>query len=271
MKLLFYKSSSVQTPDDYEWHFYTVAELEPDLRWGGCKYLVNFSLQLRMMNLGVESSNLEQEISEDIPNVGMKFDSEDEIYSYYNNYAYQMGQGVRILSTRTKGDKKYYALRCHKGGVYEPKSESNKPRKSSKIDCKAKISVIVDCDGKCTISGVCFEHNHALSPKKSRYHRSQKKIDPYSKRRLELNDSAGISIEKNFSSLVVEAEGYENLTFDERDCRNYIAKVIQLRLGKGDAEALRDYFVRMQKRSTNFFYMIDMDDEGHLKNVFWGD
>ncbi|KAL6568932.1 hypothetical protein OROHE_003673 [Orobanche hederae] len=64
-----------------------------------------------------------------------------------------------------------------------------------------------------------------LSPTKSRFQRSHKILDPYSKRRLELNDCAGIPMNKNFHSLVVEARGYENLQFNERDCRNYIAKV----------------------------------------------
>ena len=61
------------------------------------------------------------------------------------------------------------------------------------------------------------------------------------------------------------------MPFGETDCRSYIIKVRQLRLGLGDAEALRNYFVRMQKRSSNFFYVIDMDDEGRMRNVFWAD
>ncbi|GJX90941.1 DEAD-box ATP-dependent RNA helicase 38-like protein [Tanacetum coccineum] len=61
------------------------------------------------------------------------------------------------------------------------------------------------------------------------------------------------------------------MSFDERDCRNYIAKVRQLRLGVGDVEALRDYFVRMQRQSPNFFYALDIEDEGRLKHVFWAD
>ena len=76
---------------------------------------------------------------------------------------------------------------------------------------------------------------------------------------------------KEFHSLVVEAKGYENLQFGERDCRNYISKVRQLKLGVGDAEALRNYFIRMQRRNSNFFYVIDMDDDGRLRNVFWAD
>lgn len=68
-------------------------------------------------------------------------------------------------------------------------------------------------------------------------------MDSYSKQRLELNDYASIPLNKKFHSLVVKAKGYENMSFDERDCRNYIAKVRELKLGVGDAEELRDYSI----------------------------
>ncbi|XP_039686629.1 protein FAR-RED IMPAIRED RESPONSE 1-like [Medicago truncatula] len=91
------------------------------------------------------------------------------------------------------------------------------------------------------------------------------------KRRLELNDQAGINVSRNFRSLVGEANGYENLTFGEKDCRNHIDKVRQLRLGTGDAEAIQKYFVRMQKQNSQFYYVMDVDDESRLRNVFWAD
>jgi transposase-like protein len=34
---------------------------------------------------------------------------------------------------------------------------------------------------------------------------------------------------------------------------------------------LSDYFDRMQKQNDGFYYMMDMDDEGRLRNVFWAD
>ena len=193
------------------------------------------------------------DIFQETPNAGMKFNSEEELYDFYKKYAFETGYWTRKSSVRKEGDKTYYALGCSKGGSYVRKTQSSATRLSSKTKCKAKANVIVSGNGKCIISRVSLEHNHVLSPKKSRYHRSHKKMDSYSKRRLELNDCAGIPLNKNFHSLVVEAKGYENMSFDERDCRNYIAKVRQLRLGAWDAEALRDYFVRMQRRSPNFF------------------
>lgn len=65
-----------------------------------------------------------------------------------------------------------------------------------------------------------LEHNHQLSPGKARFFRSNKIINDAAKRRLELNDRAGIRTSKNFNSLVVEMGGFENVSFEERDCRN---------------------------------------------------
>nr|GEW14490.1 hypothetical protein [Tanacetum cinerariifolium] len=48
----------------------------------------------------------------------------------------------------------------------------------------------------------------------------------------------GFGVRRTSVRIEFEANGYENLPFGERDCRNYIAKVRQLRIGAGDAEAL---------------------------------
>ncbi|KAL6545306.1 hypothetical protein OROGR_009180 [Orobanche gracilis] len=217
------------------------------------------------------TSSEELNVDDQIPRDGMIFDSEEEVRAFYNKYGHEVGFGVRQSSTLTRGKLKYFAPGCSKGGKYTPKEGSSKLKLSSKTGCEAKNFVSVRSTGRCVISQVNLDHNHGLSPTKSRFQRSHKTLDSYSKRRLELNDCAGIPMNKNFHSLVVEARGYENLQFDERDCRNYIAKVRQLRLGVGDAEALRNYFLRMQRRNSNFFYVIDMDDDGRLRNVFWAD
>ncbi|GKA78389.1 hypothetical protein Tco_0784926 [Tanacetum coccineum] len=61
-----------------------------------------------------------------IPNAGMRFDFEEELQLYFQEYAYQVGFGVRRKSVRTERDKKYYAFACSKQGVHVPKSGSTK-------------------------------------------------------------------------------------------------------------------------------------------------
>ncbi|XP_059669233.1 protein FAR1-RELATED SEQUENCE 5-like [Cornus florida] len=192
----------------------------------------------------VNDQELEKQIVDDeveIPKIGMTFESEEEVRNYFKKYAKHQGFGVTKKSAKNRSDGKssYFSLVCSRNGNKISKAKGLfHPRPSSKTNCKAKINVIVKDDGRFTISGVYLDHNHALSPGKARHYR---------------------------------CGGYENLPFGERECRNYIAKARESRLGIGDAEALFNYFRRMQNRNPNFFYMIDTDEEGRLRNVFWAD
>jgi hypothetical protein len=66
-------------------------------------------------------------------------------------------------------------------------------------------------------------------------------MDFHVKRMLLLNDQTGIRVNKNFNSFVVSADGHENLTFGEKDFRNFLKKERRLKLGSGEAEASCDY------------------------------
>ncbi|XP_035547312.1 protein FAR-RED IMPAIRED RESPONSE 1-like [Juglans regia] len=139
------------------------------------------------------------------------------------------------------------------------------------MGCKARINAVLNVGGGYTISKVILDHVHACSPGKARHFRCFKKVDARVAKRLEINDEAGIRLSKNFKSLVVEAGGYENCAFREKECRNYIDKARRLRLGVGGGVTLCNYFEDMQKRNPEFYYKIDVDNEMRLKNVFWAD
>jgi len=108
------------------------------------------------------------------------------------------------------------------------------------------ICALACVDGMRFLSKVVLEHNYQLSPRKSRYFRSNKIIYDAVKRRLKLNDRVEIRTNKNFNSLVVEMGGFESVSFEERDCQNYINKARKLQLSKGGAQAFCEYFSRMQ-------------------------
>lgn len=221
-----------------------------------------------------ESKESSLDTVEPIPKVGMMFDTEEEVCDYFRRYAYQQGFGVRKVSTKSDTDRqaRYYSLGCSRGGKNLSTAKNYfTSRPSIKTDCKAKINVIVGSDGGCTISRVFLEHNHTLSPKNSRFQRSYRKTASYSKRRLELNDRTNVPMNKNLHPLKGGIEGNGTSSFENKVCEDYVAKVGQFRLGIGDADALCEYFVRMQKRNSKFFYVVDMDSEGRLRNVFWAD
>ncbi|KAF5448059.1 hypothetical protein F2P56_033563 [Juglans regia] len=166
---------------------------------------------------------------------------------------------------------RYVTLACARGGKARNRMLNvANPRPTGKTECKAKINALRQ-DGVLRLTTVHNIHNHGLSTKKSRFFRCNREVSDAVKRVLDTNDLAGIRTNKSYGSLVVGAGGFENLPFLENDCRNYIDKARHLRLGAGGAGALRDYFLRMQFKNLGFFYMMDIDDEGRLKNVFWAD
>ncbi|XP_057450136.1 protein FAR-RED IMPAIRED RESPONSE 1-like [Lotus japonicus] len=204
------------------------------------------------------------------PKVGMSFSSEDEVTRYYLNYARSMGFGTSKINTRKRDDgKKYFTLGCSRARKYVSNSKNLlKPNPTVGVQCKARLNACMSSDGTVVISRVVLEHNHELSLTKAGYVRRNKNLDPCIKRRLRLNDQAEIDGSRNFQSSVVEANGYDSLTFGEKD-RNYIDKIRRLRLGTGDAEVIQSYFDRMQKQNSQFYYRMDVDDKSHLRNVFW--
>ncbi|XP_022858878.1 protein FAR1-RELATED SEQUENCE 5-like [Olea europaea var. sylvestris] len=209
-----------------------------------------------------------------LPEVGMTFASETELFDFYKRYAYAVGFPVRRRNSKKDDDGvvRYVTFTCGSEGRRSNNSTTVlKPQPTSQIDCKTRISASVDVLGKWRINTVNLKHNHKTSPSKSRLYRCNRELSAIVKRKLEVNDVAGIPLHKSFNSTVVEAGGYENMTYVERDCRNYIKRVRILRLGKGDAAALQSYFSKMQSQCSGFYFSMNLDDEGRLKNVFWAD
>ncbi|KAG2672850.1 hypothetical protein I3760_13G060700 [Carya illinoinensis] len=174
----------------------------------------------------------DDEVRVEAPRSGMEFPSTKEVKTYYKQYA--------------------------------------KPRPTTKTDCKARVNATLNKNEKWVFTTVVNAHNHIIvRPKKTRLLRSHKCLDEYSQRILELNDRASIRMIKNYYSLVVDAGGFDNLQFQEKDCRNFIDKTRYLRLGKGGGDALNQYFQRMRDQKDGFVSNMDVDDDGRLRNVFW--
>ncbi|XP_022868527.1 protein FAR1-RELATED SEQUENCE 5-like [Olea europaea var. sylvestris] len=209
-----------------------------------------------------------------VPKVGMKFQDENEVFEFYKNYAYQIGFPVRKRSSRKDDDGvvRYVTFTCSREGCRLSGTNAiMKPQPTMQTGCKARLTACSELNGIWRINTINLEHNHKTSPSKSRLYRCNREINARVRRRLEINDVAGIPLHKSFNSAVVEAGGYDKITCVEKDCRNFIEKVRRLRLGEGDAVAIQAYFSKMQATSPGFFFNIDLDDEARLRNVFWAD
>ncbi|XP_057446726.1 protein FAR-RED IMPAIRED RESPONSE 1-like [Lotus japonicus] len=209
---------------------------------------------------GIEG-NVDHE-GEKEPVTGMTFSSEDEVTRYYMNYAQCKGFRVSKISSKNGDDgRKYFTLGCNHARKYVTHRKNvSKPNPIPKEQCKARLNACMCSDGTIIISRVVVEHNHELGPTTQRYYNRSKVLGTRMKRRLELNDQGGTNVRSTFQSLVVEANGFEK----EDDTR-------WLQLGIGDSEAIQNYFVRMQKQDSRFFYLMDVDDRSRLRNIFWAD
>jgi zinc finger SWIM domain-containing protein 3 len=123
-------------------------------------------------------------------------------------------------------------------------------------------------DRKWRILGFIENHNHALSPSKSRHFAAFQHISTNTRKRLLINDNADIRVNNSIKSSIVEVGGYENVTYNQKDVRNFLNKERRLKCREGDGQALHDYFVRMQGKNSNFYHALDLDDELHVRNVF---
>ncbi|KAK8923413.1 Protein FAR-RED ELONGATED HYPOCOTYL 3 [Platanthera zijinensis] len=149
------------------------------------------------------------------PKINTSFESIEEIFDYYRKYGMQSGFGVsKRSSTKTEGITTYITIGCSR---YEKSNISSQnalnPHPITKTQCKVRLIAKRLEDNKWIVTSFLDEHNHVLSPEKSRNYRCNRKLTVIAKRKLELNDVVGIKMNKNFNVLMVEAGGHKNLPF----------------------------------------------------------
>ncbi|GFQ01466.1 protein far-red impaired response 1 [Phtheirospermum japonicum] len=184
----------------------------------------------------------------------MIFPSVETLLIAYQQHARIKRFSVARCSSRKGKDgcHKYQTITCDRGR----KSISKGP--SKRIQCPTRLSVVLK-KGVWTETRVSNNHNHALDPKMTRMMPSHRNLTLEMKRNLEANDIAGIRPSKSIRLLEVQ----------KGDCRNFFESNRRLRLGKGDAHAIQNLFMKLQQEERDFFYLIDTDVEGRLANVLW--
>ncbi|XP_024177242.2 protein FAR1-RELATED SEQUENCE 5 isoform X3 [Rosa chinensis] len=212
---------------------------------------------------------------ENIPVLGMSFESDQDAYDYYNSYARVVGFSVRRLrSNKYKHTnvtwKREFCCSCE--GFYTKKNTPEKKREERRFGCKAMLQIKLNEDGKFVVTKFEAEHTHDLVPESSSHVlRSQRTIEPSQGGLMNQMHFAGFKPSQIFSYLTVEAGGPENLNFLQTDCNNFIQRRRAKFLKKGDAQCLLDYFKKKQMEDKSFFYAIRTNIDNEICGCFFCD
>lgn len=205
------------------------------------------------------------------PVVGMEFESYDDAYNYYNCYAKELGFAIRVKSSWTKRnskEKRGAVLCCNCEGFKTMKEAGNR-RKETRTGCLAMIRLRLVESNRWRVDEVKLEHNHLFDPERAQNSKSHRKMDSGTKRKLEPTVDVEVQTIRLYCNPVNDT--INNGISNEREPNNQVYQSARLKLRKGEAELIHSFFSRMQLASPNFFYIMDLNDEGYLKNVFWMD
>nr|XP_009628426.1 protein FAR-RED IMPAIRED RESPONSE 1-like [Nicotiana tomentosiformis] len=174
--------------------------------------------------------------------------------------------GEDLVDDDDNDDDNYYLEEEGEGGEDKKMKPRNK-HVTKKRNCRAKINKILEENGSQRISKVVKKYNHQLEPALSRLMDGHKSLSNSLKRALIAKDIVGLRPSKNIRVAEVLAGGPDNLGYTLKDCRNYILKSKKFQLQEEDAQSLLKSFSDMQQKDREFYYSVDMDSFGRLRNV----
>ncbi|KAL1568016.1 Protein FAR1-RELATED SEQUENCE 6 [Salvia divinorum] len=204
------------------------------------------------------------------PAIGMEFDSYDDAYNYYNCYATEVGFTVRVKNSWFKRNtrEKYGAVLCCSCQGFKRVKDVNHLRKETRTGCRAMVRMRIVDSKRWRVLDVILKHNHLLG---AETHQSNKKIGCGHKRKLLSNSDIEMQPVKLYRALVIDAGSDGNSNFSQKLAKTPSDQPNKLNLRKGDTQAMYNYLCRVQLTNPNFFYLVDLNDEGGVRNVFWAD
>ncbi|XP_015870561.2 protein FAR1-RELATED SEQUENCE 8 [Ziziphus jujuba] len=207
------------------------------------------------------------------PVVGMEFESYDDAYNYYNCYAKELGFAIRVKSSWTKRNSKEKrgAVLCCNCEGFKTIKEANSRRKETRTGCQAMIRLRLVESNRWRVDEVKLEHNHLFDPERAQNSKSHKRMDVGVKRKLEPTLDVEVRTIKLYRTPAADAVGFGSSNLNEGETNNLVDQSRHLKLNEGDTQTIYNFFCRAQLSDPNFFYVMDLNDEGHLRNMFWID
>ncbi|KAK9943867.1 hypothetical protein M0R45_009459 [Rubus argutus] len=208
------------------------------------------------------------------PMKNREFQTLDEFFEFYNNYAFEAGFSVR-RSLREKSRDGTEIVRqelcCHKEGHSKNLKAQPKRRKGIiRKGCLAKVTA-VKRSGVYVVSQFIEGHNHPLtSPPRVHLLKSHRGIS-HATRCLTMElGVVNIPTHQQISLLEVQSGGIENMGCTGKDIYNY-ERDKRNELKGHDGDMLYAHFLLQQEKNPFFTFKIEEDSENRIKHCFWAD
>ncbi|XP_026443836.1 protein FAR1-RELATED SEQUENCE 5-like [Papaver somniferum] len=121
--------------------------------------------------------------------------------------------------------------------------------------------------GKWRVTNFLDVHNHKfVSPLKRIQLRPNRDMPDATKNLTEVFNRENIRIAK-----VPSVFGGSIISFDKRNCYNHLRMIRRYELEVGDAQSVLNFFQRKQRENPQFFYSVQVDEDGRVVNFFWVD
>ncbi|KAL2936164.1 putative protein FAR1-RELATED SEQUENCE 10 [Bienertia sinuspersici] len=184
---------------------------------------------LQMLDFDLNDAVIEGDVNE--PFIGQTFESQEEAYLYYKNYAKQHGYVVRKDRSNTKHGKPVRRdFYCHRGG-----------KKPSKV---VDIMICPKLKGtkKWHVTKLVKEHNRELlSSKEMHLLAANRSISQEEEKQILLYKEAGLTVRQIIRVMELEKNvRHGELSFIKRDARNLFTRLKRV-LGEDDVKSVLQY------------------------------
>ncbi|RYR02824.1 hypothetical protein Ahy_B06g081660 isoform A [Arachis hypogaea] len=143
---------------------------------------------------------------------------------------------------------------------------------SASINCPARIYVHILKDvGLWTIFKVILNYSHPCYLDRVEMLKQYRELSMFVRCTIETNEQAGIRPSKAYQSFVTAAGSHWELSFIEKDVRNYITWEVWNVSEQHDAKEYGKYLLRMKEKNQTFFFELNLEGNHSIKHAFWAD